>query len=255
MQNRTKAAGTEDSVLAARIEDTVRLCEVRNCPKFIGFLDEKQSALAVKIANNLHFDTYMLWGGYQDAERVVFGAFPPWQQPDGGSFPVTPLYLTFRKEDKLTHRDFLGTMMAQGVNRDTIGDILVEDGRCVLFVKNEVVDYITAQIQKVGGAGVTFSSAAGELPQGRGLQELSATVASARLDCVVSALIGSSREKGCDSITAGKVTLNYDIVLSVSAKIAPGDKLSIKGYGKYIVNQIGPPTKKGRLKMVASKYR
>lgn len=199
----------------------------------------------------------MLWGGFEGAQRVVFGAFPERQQPDRDSFPVLPLYAVFRKEDGLTHRDFLGALMGLGVNRDTIGDILLEEGRCVLFVRKEISDFITSQLDKVGRAGVRFEEPSQQLqlPEGRGFEEIHATVASERLDCIIAALTNSSREKSASLIVGGAVTLQYETVLSVSAKVSEGEKLSIKGYGKYIVDQMGLPTKKGRLRLIARKYR
>ena len=245
----------EDSVLAARIEDAVRLCELRNYPHFVGFLDERQAAMAEKIAKGLRFEQYMLWGGYDGAQRVVFGAFPERQQPDCDSFPVLPLYTVFRKEDPLSHRDFLGTLMAQGIGRETVGDILVEEGRCVLFVRQEVSEYIMAQLHKVGGAGIRcIEGDPGDLPAGRGFEELNSTIASSRLDCIVASLTHSSREKADSLIRSGNVSLNYETVLSGSTKVISENILSIKGYGKYRVDQIGPPTKKGRLRLLAKRY-
>lgn len=46
MKGKRKAAGMDDSVLAARIEDALRLSERKNYPHFVGFLDERQAALA-----------------------------------------------------------------------------------------------------------------------------------------------------------------------------------------------------------------
>lgn len=246
----------EDDVLAARIEDAARLCEARSYPRFVGFLDERQAALAKQIAQKLRIANYLLWGGYEDAQRVMFGVFPDWQQPDGDSFPVAVLHISFRKEDALSHRDFLGTLMAQGISRETVGDILVEEGRGVLFVKEEIASYIKAQVTKIGGAGIAFlEQPPASLPQGRGFEELSGTVASARLDCVLSVLLKCSREKCASLIAGGLITLNYEIALSPSARVEPEDRLSAKGYGKFIVDQIGPPTKKGRLHLAARKYK
>ena len=59
--------------------------------------------------------------------------------------------------------------MSLGIERDSVGDILVEDGRCVVFVKNELKNYITSQIFKIGNVGVSFDEfKASDLPQGRG---------------------------------------------------------------------------------------
>lgn len=256
MKDKIKPAGMGDSVLAARIEDAVRLCDLRNYPHFVGFLDERQGAMAEQIAKSLKFDRGLLWGGYEGAQRVVFGAFPMRQQPDRDSFPVLPLYTAFRKEDRLSHRDFLGTLMGQGINRETVGDILVEDGRCVLFVRREISEYVTTQLHKVGGAGIRFvEEDASGLPEGRGFEEIGDTIASPRLDCVVAALTHGSREKSDLLIRGRSVALNYEVKQSGSVKVAPEDTLSVKGYGKYIIDQIGPPTKKGRLRLLAKRYK
>lgn len=255
MKEKRKPAGMEDSVLAARIEDAIRLCQLRNYPHFVGFLDERQGAMAEKIAKGLRFDQYMLWGGYSGAQRVVFGAFPERQQPDRDSFPVLPLYTAFRREDTLSHRDFLGTLMAQGINRDTVGDILVGEGRCVLFVRIEISEYVTTQMHKVGGTGIRFvEGSLSDLPQERSWIEISDTIASQRLDCIVASFTHLSREKSNLLIRSGSVSLNYEIVLSGSEKVSPEDILSIRGYGKYRVDQIGPLTKKGRLRLLAKRY-
>ncbi len=245
----------EDSLLAARIEDALRLSDARYYPYFVGFLDERQAALARGQALQAGFSNYLLWGGYEGAQRVFFGAFPEGWQPETESFPFAALYITFRREDVLTHRDFLGTLMAQGIGRDAIGDIVVGEGRCVLFAKEELAPYITAQISKVGGAGIAFSEQPFSLPSGRGFEEKSGTVASARLDCVLSALTGLSREKCACRIASGAVSMNYEPVVSVSGKISDGEVLSVRGYEKYIVYRLGPLTKKGRLRLTARKYR
>ena len=48
---------------------------------------------------------------------------------------------------------------------------------------------------------------------------------------------------------------NYEVEKSLSAVLQEGDKVSIQGYGKFIIDKIGPETKKGRLKLAARKYK
>ncbi len=249
-------AGTDDSVLAARIEDAVRLCTLRKSPRFVGFLDERQAVLAQRAACDARPEERLLWGGYEDAERVVFGVFPGFLEPSREKFPVASLTLTFRRQDTLSHRDFLGALMALGIERETLGDILVEEGRAVLFLKEEMASFVEQNLEKVGSTGVGIERGFAEpLPAGRGFELLSGTVASARLDCVVSELLRLSREKGAALVQSGLVALNHEPVLSVDKRIEPQDKLAVKGYGKYVVDQLGPSTKKGRLKFAARKYR
>ncbi len=67
------------------------------------------------------------------------GFFPDYMEADAEAFPIAPLTLTYRKEDKLGHRDFLGSFMGLGIEREAVGDILIGEGRCVVFVREEPV--------------------------------------------------------------------------------------------------------------------
>lgn len=245
----------DDEVLEAKLRDAVRLAQSGGRARFVGFLDERQAASAQKLMDYLCFKNYMLWGGYENSERVVFGAFPDFLEPDAAYFPVTPLTATFRSCDSLSHRDFLGALLANGIVRETLGDILVEEGRCVLFARSEITGFILSQISKIGRVGVKLTEGATEpLPQGGSFADFSAVVASARLDCIVAAAAGVSREKASGMITAGLVMLNHEVTTSASAQVPEGAKISVRGKGRFILDRLGPVTKKGRLSIAGRKY-
>lgn len=246
----------EDAVLEAKILDAVRLCEKTGRPRFVGFLDEREAGLAQRIVRREGFRGSFFWGGYDEAERVMFGAFPEYyEEPDREEFPFCAITVKYRPCDVLTHRDFLGSFLAAGITRSAMGDILVGEGRSVLFVKDEVSGFLIEQISKIGRVGVRLSRGAEEpFPQGRGFQKISAVIASARLDCAVAACCGLSREKAASLIGSGAVMLCHEETLSVSAPVNAGDKLSVRGKGRYIVDRVGPVTKKGRLSFQARKY-
>ena len=138
-----------DQWLSARIEDAIRRSSKRAC--FVGFLDERETVLAREIVNRERFSNGLFWGGFEDGERVVFGAFPEYQEPDPEAFPSAGITVSFRSQDTLTHRDFLGAFLAAGVRRETIGDILVEPGRAVLFVRQETAGFLLQESQKLPG--------------------------------------------------------------------------------------------------------
>ncbi len=243
-------------LLSARICDAVDLCARRHKPQFIGFLDEREQAYAEKSILQTGFKNYMLWGGYASSERVVFGAFPDYMEPDGSCFPIKAVTASFRSCDQLSHRDFLGALLSLGIERETLGDFLIEDGRCVFFVREEVAPYVLAQVKKIGRVGVVLQEGATlPLPAGRGFAAFSFVIASLRLDCTVAALAGCSREKSCAAIGAGLVTRNYEVALSPSQQVEPGDKISIRGKGKFVLDRIGAVTKKGRISIHGRKYK
>ncbi len=112
-------------------------------------------------------------------------------------------------------------MLSLGIERETLGDFLIEDGRCVFFVREEMSQFILMQVKKIARVGVTLKEGTElPLPMGRGFTEFSFVVASPRLDCVTAkALVGYSREKSGAAIKAGLVTQNYQVAMSTSQRV------------------------------------
>ncbi|MED9968763.1 MAG: YlmH/Sll1252 family protein [Ruminococcus sp.] len=236
----------------SKLDDAVYLCEKRHSPYFFSFFTEEEQALAERHLDSVHFSNYSFFGGSEACERKVLGLFYD-EQTD---FPVDAILFSFRKTDKLTHRDFLGSLMSLGIERETIGDILFEDGKAVVFVKSEIKDYIMSQISKVGKVGVTLSDAdGGSLPHGRGFEEKEYTVSSMRIDNIVSAVSGLSREKSKNLILSGSVSVNHLPCQKTSRNTAAGDKLTIRGKGKFEISGVLGETKKHRIRISIIHYR
>ena len=92
------------------------------------------------------------------------------------------------------------------------------------------------------------------LPAAHSFQPVGGVIASERLDCLVALLAGSGREKAAQMISGGYVSVNHRETDSVSAKVNEGDVISIRRYGRFIVDSLGPYTKKGRLSIKCRKY-
>ena len=245
----------DDALLEAMAQDALRQCETWHRPCFIGFLDEREQCLVRNLMEKTGNENYMFWGGYAAAERVVFGAFPAYLVPEESCFPFSPVTVSFREIDGLCHRDFLGALMALGIERSTVGDILTEPGRCVLFLREEVLPYVLQQIRKIGAVGVTVTPGAEQpYPEGRRFRTISAVVSALRADCIAAACTGLSREKAKSQISAGLVSVNYAICLSPSQLLCQGDVLSIQGSGKFRLEETGRMTRKGRIAIQIKKY-
>lgn len=241
-------------LLAAKLKDGLSLSERR--PWFLGFLNEVEAAYCMDFLRHRSDVGSLFWGGYEEAERRILGLFPEYMDPGPELFPLTPLTFSFREEDSLSHRDFLGSFMALGIERDVIGDILVGKGRCVAFVRQEMADYFCQNLRKIGRVGVRVTVGAEEpLPLSREFAELSGVVASERLDCLVAFLCRVGRGEAAELIASGKVMRNYREVLSVSERLSAGDVLSVQKQGKFIIDRLGPLTSKGRLSVQCRKYK
>ena len=222
------------------------LCFTRQKPVFSQFLTESQQALAQKVLQSIYFENYVFFGGSESSERKVLGVF--YDEPERSAFPVSAIEFKYRPCDKLTHRDFLGTLMSLR--------ILVDNGRTVVFVKSKLKDYIESQIFKVGGAGVKIVQPnLNSLPQGRGTEEMSLTVSSLRYDNIVAAVSGLSRDKTAKLILSGETTLNFAVTQNVSCTVKEGDTFTIRGKGKFKLDKILGVTKKGRHKISVIHFR
>lgn len=246
---------TAVSLLLSRVDDTVDLCDRRNYAQFLGFLDQaEQQQVAAHLAKCRDVQ-WLFYGGHKDAERRFLGVFPSYMEPDESVFPLRAVAFFYRSERSLTHRDVLGTLMSQGIRRECIGDILCADGYSVVFLRDDIADYVCDQTNKIGGEGVRVQrDYTGELPRAHSYLAIRDTVASPRLDAVVKCLLKCSREQAAVLIQSDAVSVNHIPVGNVSAHVEESAVISVRGHGRFVIDCIGPETKKGRLHFEARKF-
>ena len=244
----------EGELLSARVRDAVRLSDNSQMPKFVGFLSSAEAAEAESTARKLNAD-FEFFGGYEGAERVYFGVFPDWCEDRQSFLPFCGITFRYRTQDKLAHRDFLGALMSLGITRESVGDILVEDGRCVAFISKDVAEHVCRNIDKVGRVGVSITEGADyPLPEVSGFKELSDTIASARLDCVVASLVPCSRARAAELIEEGTVSIDSVAVLKPTREVRADDKITVRRVGKFVIESIDERTRKNRIILKAKKY-
>ena len=241
--------GIDEKALIARAEDAVRLCEKQYSPKVFGFLTPTDAAVLKK----LHFGngdiSITFFGGYPEAERCLFAVLPDYLDEDSLWDFVDIIEISGRDIARLSHRDFLGSILGLGIKREKIGDILCLEGKCLVFAASDISDYIIENLVKVGNAGVTLKKAdpSGlEIPK-RKVEEIRTTVAALRLDCIVGAALKTSRSAACEVIRSGRVSVNWAECDNLSAKVLPGDVFSVRGAGRFRLSENVNETKKGRL--------
>ncbi len=244
----------EAEYVLPRIGDAIRLCDTSSTPRFVGFLTSTQSAEAVAFAAKIDCK-WELFGGYEGAERMYFGVFPKWCEDGMGFWPIIPITFTFRRQDKLTHRDFLGALMSLGIERQTVGDILIEEGRAVAFFSRDIVKCVISSITKVSNVGVRLKEGFEyPLPGASSMKDMTNTVASARLDCVVAALINCSRGQAVTLIEDGLVAVNSICTEKTVKIVKNGDRITVRGKGKFVIDSVEDRTRKDRIILKAKKY-
>lgn len=267
---------TGEEVLFGRISDM--LSRARDgVPAAGDFLDPAQQRDVSYYLRSVSApaNSYMLWGGYDDAERRMLFVLPDYMTGDGelngselGEYAsefvcseLKAVMIAGSGYERLDHRSFLGALLALGIDRSRLGDIIVRDGRdACLFCRESIAEFLLSgecPLLTVGRDHVRVSLCEnpGDFVSAREFDSVSDTVASKRLDCVVAALCGLSRDKTDSMIKAGLVARNYTVSDSRSDEVSEKDIISVRGYGKYIIEAVGTPTKKGRLRLTAKKYK
>lgn len=244
----------EDRALAARLNDLAdsALCRGKVCCS--SFLTEHEQA----VARQLRFSSDLqirLEGGHPDAERRVFLACPRQISQQEIDYPFIALSILLPKGYSVSHRDVLGSLMALGVKRETLGDLLIGEGIVVIFALRPAAALILGELDRIGRVGVRCREGAPpQLPAAYRLERRRAVVSSLRLDCVVSAAANASRSESARLIEQGLVSCNGQACCAVAREVAPGDKISIRGVGKFRIAEVGAPTKKGRLPLAYDQY-
>ena len=245
----------EEKLLLRRLRDLSDIAAEKFVPRFSNFLNERQILIAEAFVQQKHIEGAMFFGGYTGAARMMCGFFPHYEEPAETAFPVVPVTFKFFGGKKLSHRDFLGSLMSVGIKRESVGDIIIKDNTCVIFLLDSVTEYVMQELKKVGGSGVKcekgFTTDMLSEPE---FKEITGTVSSARLDSLVKLATNLSREKSAAAIKSGLVQRNHSVTDSASCEFLAGDTVSVRGYGKFTVESIGNPTKKRRLPVIIKKY-
>lgn len=209
------------------------------------------------------------FGGYFDAQRKQIFLLPEYilDSVDEDALldviaedineSITAIKICGSGFRNLTHRDYLGSILSLGIEREKLGDICVLDEHsAVAFCSTEIADYLLFELDSIGNDKVKVS----KIPLDKNMastqkfQPFTDTVASERLDCVVAALSNLSREKAQNLIKGGFVEHNYETATKIDVDTKAGDIISARGYGKYVIRDLSQATKKGRLRLFADKY-
>ena len=239
------------------LEDLYRRAERQNTYTYSGFLSPAEQAafLAAPPRGGI---ACAFEGGAPAAERriLIFGSendfgYPP--EPPIAVLAVRPVSEKFA--ESLTHRDDLGTVLALGIERELVGDIIAREKSAYILCLEQIADYIRTNLTEVRRTAVRVSIETGPAPElAPVLKEEQLNVASERFDAVVAAFCGLARGKADALFAAEKVFVNSLPAKDGSKRLKEGDVFSVRGFGKGIYDGISKETKKGRYYVTVRRY-
>lgn len=251
------AHSPEDKVLLAKIWDKISAGMRKNIPASTCFLSPRE----LQMARYLFGEEAGLtsFGGYRDAERKMLCWLPEyldeawlWEEDS----PLICLQASFWDGDTPSHRDFLGALMGAGIARETIGDICVGKGSSCFFATREIAPYILQNLTSAGRTHLQLEAiplTQVEIAEPE-TKEIRDTVASLRLDSMISSGFRVGRSLAAEYITAGRAAIDGLPCEKPDKPVSEGMKISVRGLGKIKVKSVGGHTKKGRISVVIDRY-
>ena len=251
------AQTSEDRVLLAKLWDKINAGMRKNIPAASCFLTQREQAMARYLfgeQEGLHF-----FGGYAGAERKMLIFLPDYLEEAAlleEDSPCVCLRATFYQGDSPSHRDFLGSLMGAGIGRETVGDICVGEGRCDFFVTAEIAPYLLQNFTSAGRTKlhleqIPLTGAAIPEPE---VKEVKDTLASLRLDSVISSGFRIGRSLAAQYVTTGNAAIDGLPCEKPDKAVCEGARISVRGLGKIKLEKVGGKTKKDRISVVIHRY-
>ncbi len=256
----------EEHLFESRLDDLAQTAWNRGIPCFTDFLSLNEQNIYHASRAGLSYVKSVLYGGYDLAERQMLGFLPdalsfdgePAMQQLSDLFPVRCLSirpLNAKFADKLTHRDFLGSLMNLGTERSQLGDIIVQEDQALVMVHERMAGYIMQELTRVKHTSVTCElHSCNDIQFVPKVERITGTVSSVRLDALLSLAFKSSRSSLTGLIEGGKCFVNGRLITSNSAHLKEGDLVSVRGLGKFRYAGEGNLSRKGRLYVEIEKF-
>lgn len=261
------------AMLSARIGDAIDKCmrgEVAVIP-FLTPRQKKQAERELRMSGN--WEAAWFYGGYDTAERVCLFLLPDYltalleAEPTACDSEIVRALIDENADRAvaavcvrgsgyrvLSHRDYLGSILGLGLERDALGDIAVQnEHEAVVFCPQSLVPFLIENLNKVASDTVKCRRYVVDegFTDGKKYTPIAGTVASPRLDCVVAALTGMSREDAQGAVRTGLVEVEFEPAERVDTILTPPLTLSVRGYGRFILRAFDGETRKGRLRLRA----
>lgn len=253
----------DDKLLSASIHDKLIKCKNDCIITYTNFLDIRQQGIFLSYPQDKEVVS-LLFGGYESAERKI-GVFIPklyqvateseFVEYDGGE-PLKAVRIEKDKFSSLGHRDYLGALMSMGIKRDAVGDIIPDETGANVVVLKEISAYIIQNLDRIGrGSCKCTQIPLSEIEKAEcETLEVFATVASLRLDNIVSTAFSVSRKLTIQAIEQKNVFVDGIMCEKADKKVNVGSKIVFRGKGKVVLLEQNGFSKKDRPKIIIKKY-
>ncbi len=237
------------------ITDLVGRSQNEYRPILTGFLNPRQQYIANAIVNGDDSVSLKLFGGFTSAEMKRGLIYPSYFEPADKDFNIVAYSIDYPvKFAELTHGSVLGSILGSGINRDILGDIISDGTNWQFVCEQEMASYVQTQVVKIGRVKVKLIPIDLDklvVPIDDS-EEVTTTVASLRIDALVSEGFHISRHHAKHLIETGLIRLNWEEIDRPDVEAGQADIISVRGFGRIVIKEIAGKTKKDKIRIIIS---
>lgn len=252
----------EERLLISKLFDKIALTEKQNKIQTTDFLSPIELNLLIDVLNIIGYKNYVTYGGIEDAQRKMIIFFPNKLENifNDNKFDYNSICNCIRIMnycEEYTHKIYLGGILKLGIKREKVGDIVAFHNGADIVVDKEITKFLLSNLNDL----TRFKKSSVEVidinnitKKEQEYKELKIIVSSLRLDNIVSELAKTSRSKAVELLKQEKVFINYKSGIKSTKMVQCADIITIRGIGKFIIDDIWGNTKSGKIVLMVKKF-
>lgn len=224
-------------------------------PVLTAFLNPRQAYIAQTLVNRNDNVHAQLAGGHVDAEMQRLLIFPDYFTPTDKDFEIQLLAVDYpTKFAELHHRQIMGTLLGEGLDRSSFGDIITDgNGDWQVAMTSQMAEYVRRQVDHVGRIKVRWLPAGDHpLVAHDDWESMTTTVSSLRLDTVIAGAFHYSRNRAKQLVERQLAQVNWETMDRPDYSLVMHDIISVRHAGRIRVDDLGPVTRKGKQRITLS---
>lgn len=244
------AKSKEERILISNTIDKINQFEL--CPVLFNtnFLDLNEIHLVEGLLQRFHVP-YILYEVNPYAEKKMLFLVPDYLDSSLISFSDYISCIKIYGNDKLKHKDYMGSIYALGLKRDVVGDIFVQNNVAYAFCLNHITEYLTQNLWKVANQKVVTEKIEICQPEIQNLKvnlkERTVITSSMRIDTILNNIYHMGRAEVKKKIGTGDVFVNAREIFSASILLEKGDIISCRKFGKFMIEEQSERTKNNNI--------
>ena len=252
----------DDRLLISKLLDRIQLAEKQNKIQTTDFLSPIELQLLKDVLNSLQFNNYEIYGAVENAQRNIIIIYPDkleklFNEKLFDYNTVCSCIKITNNPEYYEHKVYLGGLIKLGIKREKIGDIIITENETDIIVSKEISKFILNNLKdltRFSKSQIEIINLSEVIQKEQEFKGLKIIVSSVRLDNIVAELARTSRSKALELLKQERVFVNYKNETKATKAIQNTDLITIRGKGKFIIDEILGNTRSGKYILIAKKY-